>query len=196
MKQSEFESLDQVISELKKRSYRAIVLCGLPGSGKSSLGLRLTKEDGYEYLSSDLARTEILKFNKAKFSSGEKEYLGYKGTVYEYLRKKGGELLGEGKNVIFDATHLNEQRAILLDFLKGIGVKSDELLIIWVDGGEKENVRKRFFKKEGVNGDGRSWEEAWMVAYDFFVKEIKEGKVTIPRGEEYGYQVVTVRNYV
>lgn len=193
MKQSyaDFESLLQDFSE---RVYKAVVLVGLPGSGKSTLAEKLASKFEMAHLSSDKARVEILKINRAKFSRGAKEYLAYKDKVYEFIRKWGSELLESGKRVIFDATHINEQRAILLQHLQNKGWR--EVVVIYVDGGDKDKVRERIKRKSGKNEDGRTWEEAWETAYNYFADQIERGIIKIPSGEENGYKVVMVRNYL
>jgi len=186
---------DELLNDLIEVDYRAIVMCGLPGSGKSYLGEKLQDEYGWKYLSSDQSRVEILKLTVGKFAKSS-EYVNYKSKVYEYMRKVGGESLKNGRKVVFDATHLNEQREILLDYLmEEIGLKEEEVLIVYVDAGDKENVRKRFEVKEGKNADGRSWVERWETAYDFFLDGIESGEITIPKDLEKGAQVVWVQNY-
>jgi predicted kinase len=101
----------------------------------------------------------------------------------------------QGRKVVLDATHLNEQRKIVLDIFRKEGLWNNELMLIYVDGGKKERIKRRLARKEGKNADGRSWVEAWETAYDYFTERIKAGKIRVPRIEEEGYPVVWVKNY-
>lgn len=182
-----------LMSETDFRTVRLVILCGLPGSGKSSLGEILRDQLGYKYLSSDVARVEILRLTKGKFA-GTPEYLANKARVYEYLRERAGRELESRGKVVLDATHLNEQRGDNLEWCRQRGLSGEEVLVVYVDGGGKELVRRRFWGKPGMNADGRTWEEAWETAYDYFASQIGAGSVRVPENEEKGYPVIWVLN--
>lgn len=193
MQRKIYSSFVSLLAEVDFSKLRVVVLCGLPGSGKSSLGELLRDEWRYQYLSSDLARVAVLRLTKGKFADTS-QYLANKAAVYQYLRDKSKSFLEAGKKIVLDATHLNEERANNLDWIRNLGVVRGEVLVVYVEGGDKELIRQRFIQRKGKNADGRTWEEAWETAYDYFISQIKHRSVTIPENEERGYRVIWVLN--
>lgn len=190
---SVYRFLPSFFGDLDSSGYRVVVLCGLPGGGKSSLGRKIAKKMGFTHLSSDQVRMKIIKKVKNKFFTSE-DYEKDRSLHYTYMREKGVDLLNSGQKVLFDATHLNEQRKLLLHSLSDNHYGVGDVVVVLVDGGSKENIKKRIEKKQGTNGDGRSWVEAWDNAYSWFEESLENGSITWPRSGELGYSLVTVRN--
>lgn len=193
MQRKIYSNFVSLLAEVDFSSLRFVLLCGLPGSGKSRVSELLRDQWGYRYLSSDLARVAVLCLTPGKFADTS-QYLAYKKTVYQYLRDEGKRIIEAGKKVVMDATHLNEQRINNLEWCRDLGLTKEEVLVVYVDGGSKEEIRKRFKNMKGKNADGRTWEEAWETAYDYFTSQIKSGSVTIPENKERGYRVIWVIN--
>lgn len=182
------------LAEFDFRKNRVVILSGLPGSGKSTLGEILRDDMGYEYLSSDVARVKIMKLPKGKYATTS-QYEQYQAMLYQYMRERAVRLIKEGGRVVLDATHLNVQRAVLLEYFRQEGIERELVRLIYVDGGRKEEIRKRFVNRKGKNKDGRGWVEAWETAYDYFVGKIESGEVKLPQNIEKGYPVVWVKNH-
>lgn len=83
-----------------------IMLCGLPGSGKSTYAERLAAEEGFIIHASDKIREELGDINDQ--SKNEE--------VFRILHTRIKTDLINGKNVCYDATNLNRKRRIA--FLK------------------------------------------------------------------------------
>lgn len=184
----------RLLAENDLRAVRTVILSGLPGSGKSTLGEVLQDGFGFDYLSSDVIRVKLMKLVKGKYATTD-EYIKNKNNVYDFMREKARRMLNKGRRVVLDATHLNEQLQITTDFLRQLGISGPEGLVVFVDGGSKSNIKKRFELREGVNADGRKWVEAWETAYDFFVSQIKSQVVRIPENYVGKYKVLWVKNY-
>lgn len=74
----------------------AVVVFGLPGSGKSYFASRLAGELDAEYLSSDLTRKDL--FEKRTYSTSETE------AVYRHMEEAMKRALSAGKSVVLDGT--------------------------------------------------------------------------------------------
>ncbi|MEJ5338580.1 MAG: AAA family ATPase [Aquificaceae bacterium] len=89
-----------------------VVVMGLSGSGKSFLASILHEDFGFEWLRSDLIRKELAGIDprqRVKEGFGEGIYSEkWTQRVYEEMIKRAGEEASRGKNVVLDATFLQE----------------------------------------------------------------------------------------
>ncbi len=95
-----------------------IVFMGLPASGKSAHGKRVSSAFHIEHLSSDVIRKEA--FPDSKISSfGKGSYTSeHRSRVYEIMIKRSKDLVQKGKSVVLDATFSrNSWRQTLLNEL-------------------------------------------------------------------------------
>ena len=88
------------------------LLCGVPGSGKSTWGRAKAAAVGGTYVSRDEVRFSLLK-------EGE-DYFSHEEETWEIFKEKIQKAIDNGdENIIVDATHNNEKsRNRLLDQLK------------------------------------------------------------------------------
>ncbi|MDD5096456.1 MAG: AAA family ATPase [Candidatus ainarchaeum sp.] len=77
-----------------------ILVCGLPGTGKSRISRELSSRIGAVHVSSDMVRNEMLK--ERTYSEEEK------ALVYGEMVSRVSKSLSEGKDVIADATFYRE----------------------------------------------------------------------------------------
>jgi adenylate kinase family enzyme len=194
MQQEIYSDYLRLIAGREMWKLRVVVLVGLPGCGKSTLAGILQQCFGYRYVSTDRARVEMMKLTKSKYSTSQ-QYVMLKGDVYKFVREMTKDYLRKKQRVVVDATHMNEQLPITVDYLSRLGVVEGELLIVYVEGGSKEHVRARFVDRGGRNRDGRTWVEAWEQAYDYFTDRMKQGLVKIPENKVGRFEVVWVKNY-
>lgn len=122
-----------------------IMVCGLPGTGKSFISKKIAEMTGAEWLSSDSIRKRILE--KRTYSEQEKN------SVYEAMAKEAGKLLDQGKDVIVDATfYLARYRNIIDRTAWKHGCK---LYIILCTLDDLE-VRKRMEKRKQEKNDSEA----------------------------------------
>ncbi|MBU0532872.1 AAA family ATPase [Candidatus Micrarchaeota archaeon] len=117
-----------------------IIVCGLPGSGKSSLSNILTKEFSAVYLNSDVIRKQL--FEKPAYTEEEKR------KVYEEMGRRTEEMLKK-ENVIVDATfYRKEYRKLMINIAKKLGKKT---AVIRCKIDEKEAERRLAKRKQGLS---------------------------------------------
>ena len=98
--------------EMEKIMSKLIVMCGLPGSGKTSYAEQLALEGNYVIHSSDKIREELGDINDQNKNA----------EVFKILHQRIKNDLQNGKNVIYDATNLSRKKRVsfIRRELKGI----------------------------------------------------------------------------
>ncbi len=104
-----------------------VVLCGLPGTGKSTVGGTLAGRIGAAYLSSDTVRKQLAGVDpRERVAERDREGLyapGMNERTYEELRRRAAEHLAAGRPVVLDAMHGRaEERRAALDVARAAGV--------------------------------------------------------------------------
>ena len=88
----------------------AIMMVGLPGSGKSYTAKNISEYYDYEIFSSDKIREEIF---------GDEFVQGGNSIVFSTLYERISRALMDGKDSIYDATNLSQKkRMAFLNYLK------------------------------------------------------------------------------
>lgn len=95
------------------------ILCGLPGSGKSTLGKKLKVDRGFFVVSTDMLRLALNANVYPRVAGGEYDTL--EPVVWELARAAVSKLLATGHNVAVDATHLSrERRAMWRELVRSV----------------------------------------------------------------------------
>jgi len=114
-----------------------IIICGLPGSGKTTLAKSLSKQLQAVHVSSDITRKSM--FQKPSYSEEEKL------SVYANMLAECQELLRQGKDVIADATFYRageRQKFLTLAAEEG----TDAFVIMTVLA--EDEIRKRLARRK------------------------------------------------
>lgn len=170
------------------RMYQVVLMCGLPGSGKSYWARMIADELGHKYLSSDGIRIKkYVQPGENKFYDDNRKYEENKKKVYEELHSLViKEVLG-GKRVVVDATYLNELRGEILERLKQNKMLKRTVIVV-VKVGEETAIKRmqNMVKIDEV--------ERWKYARQYFVDKMKSGEVSYPKEDVDGVKVLEVNN--
>ncbi len=141
---------------------KLIILCGLPGSGKSSYAEGLIRDNGIfcpeeEMVihSSDAIREELF---------GDPSFQGDNAKVFERMHKRVREDLKAGKTVIYDATNVTRKARRGAIACAHPTNDTIECHIIWADVNEcvrRDELRQRHVGKEVIEKMLRRWQSPW-----------------------------------
>ncbi len=138
-----------------------IVICGLTGTGKTTVAHAVSQETGFRLISSDVVRKELagIPLSEHRYEEFEKGIYtrDFTVTTYNEMMKMGEVFLKKGISIILDATFMAE---IFRDMAEELA-KRTNARICFVECRLEDNiVRQRLderMKKEGTPSDGR-WE--------------------------------------
>lgn len=148
---------------------KLIILCGIPGSGKSTYAKNYIKQNPNTiHLSSDAIRKELY---------GDENIQGNPGDVFSLMQKRAIESLNNGYNVLYDATNITRK-----DRSGIIGVcpkfAKIECHIIWApieECIERDSKRERTVGKEVIDRMLKRFQAP------FFDEGIDEIKIVRPK---------------
>ncbi|MFH0884164.1 MAG: AAA family ATPase [Candidatus Micrarchaeota archaeon] len=114
-----------------------IIICGLPGSGKTTLAKSLSKRFAAVHVSSDITRKSM--YQKPTYSEEEK------AKVYANMVEEAKELLRQGRDVIADATFYRaSERQRFLSLADEAGTEAFVIMTIL----SEEEIRKRLSRRK------------------------------------------------
>jgi predicted kinase len=133
--------MKEIIKLIEPLLSMLIIVCGLPGSGKSSFSDKLSKHYSAVHINSDVIRKRL--FAKPDYSEEEKE------SVYTQMAAEAGDLLKEGRSVVLDATFFRKEYR---DMMRKIGKKAGtEIFVIRCVLGEEETKKRLSERKTDVS---------------------------------------------
>lgn len=141
---------------------KLIILCGLPGSGKSSYAQAFKEFDDAIYEgntvihSSDAIREELF---------GDPSFQGDNAKVFELMHKRVKADLQAGKTVVYDATNVTRKARRGAINLAHPTNDTIECHIVWADPNEcirRDSKRDRTVGKEVIDKMLRRWQSPWV----------------------------------
>ena len=158
-----------------------ILLCGIPGSGKTTYAEKYIKErHNTVHLSSDKIRAELW---------GNEATQGDNNEVFSLMQSRAIDALNNGQSVVYDATNVTRKDRSYIITLCPKFVKI-ECYIIWAPIEtciERDAARKRTVGKEVIDKMLKRFQPVW---YDEGIDEIK---IVKPDGfdiSEYGNKIL------
>jgi HAD superfamily hydrolase (TIGR01549 family) len=154
-----------------------ILLCGFPGSGKSTIADLLHNAFGFEIISTDQVRTkELFKGQKHRMTSQHDEVMVSRYLVYEELSKRICRKANGRTKIVVDGTNLDAKRLALIGaLLTKLPTQKVGVVVIrtpeWI-------IKERF-----INRSQEQFNEWWGV-YSYWKKYVKEGKASFPTKSE------------
>ncbi len=114
-----------------------IIICGLPGTGKTTLAKAVAEKINAVYLNSDSIRMSMLE--EREYTEEEKK------RVYEAMFVEAEKQLTEGKNVVLDATFYKKE---LRETAEGVAKKADVGFFIVECVTHEDLLKERIFKRK------------------------------------------------
>lgn len=123
---------------------RLIMVCGLPGSGKSTASRKIAERTGSYAFNTDIVRKQLL--GKPEYTEEEKE------RVYSALLETAEKFLRNGKGVVLDGTFYREDlRRKAMDVAERTGSEFHMVEVVCDDETARKRMEKR--KKKGSVSD-------------------------------------------
>jgi len=172
---------------------KLVIMCGMPGSGKSYLARRLAKEYDFVRLTSDAIRIAkyISKGSKSKFDK-DSNYEEHRLKVYGELHQKVSSTLKKGSKVVIDAIYLGPQRDRLLGLLKEEKLVDD--VIMFVVKADRDIIEKRVRNKARRVKKEKDHFEGWKRDYNWFHTRLVDGEIRYPDEKLDGIKIVEIWN--
>lgn len=169
---------------------QAILMCGLPGSGKSTIAKHLSRSLSAQLLSSDTIRERV--FKSLRYDSlGDLAVLKLRPKYHTVLIEEASEHLLRGKRVVVDASNMDEQRVKLIkEFGKVIDKK---LIAVVVVKTPKEIISQRMKKIKGMANDREDFYTAWRRVYGYYEKHLTDKSYFWPTNQE-GVKILEIIN--
>jgi len=173
------------------RRKRVIIMCGLPGCGKSTLAKKLSRYLKAEIISSDKIRKR--EHNLVRFHyDADRLVTNLRPKYYARIFKEVRKYITNNQKVIIDASNMDKERINLINKIGLLIDKQDMLIIILKT--PKPIIAKRMRKLQKRRANAKEdYFSAWQRVYGYFEKHLKEKTYFWPRLEE-GVEILAIKN--
>lgn len=165
----EYLEESKLIKEIKSKKIEAVVVCGLPGTGKSTIARKIRAVLEAVHLDTDRLRKKWRYIPDYSFRESSKNY--------ERLKEKGEELLKKGRKVVFDGTFLlREGRFEFYDLFEKLGINFS---VVYVSAPESVIERRLQSRKYSLQ-DPDSYSDADWQVYSHLKDKLEKGEFSSP----------------
>ena len=169
--------------------YKIVLMCGLPGSGKSYWAKKIAEKMSAKHFSSDYYRKKM--FKSVRLSLDGDDLVGiYSRKAYEEMYKDVIKWLKDGGRVVVDATHLKKGRSLKIEEIKEV---TDRIVIVVVKA-KRAVMDARMSKKRGKANEKESFYEAWKRVVGYFDGHLEKGNYSWPSETKDAVRVVEIEN--
>lgn len=156
-----------------------IIVCGLPGTGKTTVAKKIALKIGGILLRTDVIRKELKEENYSQKA---------RQGVYDEMFRRARQLLKESQNVVLDATFYSRKwRKIAKNIAKSLKVDFKIIEVVC----PQELVRKRMQKRKGDESEA---EYKHYLIYKKLFQPVKEKHTTIDTSRGIDRQLSRVFN--
>lgn len=180
--------LKRYISQLKNA--KVILMCGMPGCGKSTIAKSLSQMLGAQLLISDKIREEV--FNSVRYDPrGDASVLSIRPKYYAKLWEEVRKCILQNKKVVIDASNMDKQRTFLIKKIDGlIGRKNIIVLIVKT---AKKSIAKRMKQVGGMASEKEGFHSGWKRVYCYYEEHLKDRSYFWPTKKE-GVRILEILN--
>ncbi len=161
-----------------------VIICGLPGTGKTTLAREVAKHIPAVHISSDAIRMMLLR--KRTYSEKEKE------GVYKAMFKKAEELITGGRSVVLDATFYKK---MLREKARAIADKTKSKFFLVECTTPESVLRERMFARKRGESESEADFEVYKKIKEIF-EPIEDEHLIVDTSQPIERQVRLVMNYL
>lgn len=88
-----------------------VILCGLPATGKTTLGEIISKRWGHVIIRSDIIRLQVFR-DKDIFDERFASDMKNRNLIYDVMFKLAEDIIGQNKDTLLDATFIKQEQRI------------------------------------------------------------------------------------
>lgn len=145
--------------ESVKKEPRIVIVAGLPGTGKSTVGEIIAETINGVMLRSDVERRKLfgLRLDTHFYRGFGEDIYSPENTkkVYASLHETADNLLRYGKSVVIDATYSNKN---YLEKIKELAEKNNVKLEVFICTAKEDDIRERLKKENRESVSDATWE--------------------------------------
>jgi len=188
LEQALSNKFDGYDGELKKA--KVILLCGMPGCGKSTIAKNLSQILNAELLISDKIREEA--FKSVRYDPrGDVSVLKIRPKYYARLWEGIKKCILNNRKVVVDASNMDKQRARLIKKIDKL-VGKENIVILRVKTAKKM-IAKRMKQIEGMASEKEDFYSGWRRVYGYYEEHLKDKSYFWPTEEE-GVKILEILN--
>ncbi len=161
-----------------------VMICGLPGTGKTTLAKAVAEKIDAVSINSDSIRMSMLE--EREYTEEEKK------MIYQAMFEEAGKNLKEGKNVVLDATFYKKE---LRESVEEVAKEAGTGFFIVECVTHEDLLKERIFKRKKEETESEADFEVYKKVKTQF-EPIEEEHLAVDTSVELEKQIELVMNYI